>query len=461
MEREASELIHGYFDQTLSDDQAARLSIWIKESPENAKAFARVAMLHDRLQLEIAADSTELRRPAAESSSVGTHRRTWLAVAALAACFLGIVGFAAWRQREKNTSNRNTSNRVAIDPSDDISFASIARVVDVQWSDNRRFVQGERLDAERVSFASGVVRLQFDDGVEVTLEGPADYELIALGKTRLHTGLLSATVPPGAEGFRVDTPSARVIDLGTAFGIRLDDSGVAEVSVFDGLVDVVPHDSEETRRLKEGEAVRVSSSREIQRADFDIRPFEKLWPVSSGIAGSTGAFKFAPPWPRRLRLVTSDDHIFVVPEGYRQTLPESLDVNISRPGIYSQVSELTPETIPSNQQVRSFLLHFRPEQSGPGSRISGSITFDRPVLGLIVLQRELAASKKLFVPSGVDELRTQRQLELRGGAGGDSVQLSEDRRTVRLDLAVSRRFSDLVRVILDAGSIPPASDDQN
>ncbi|MCP4786438.1 MAG: FecR domain-containing protein, partial [Fuerstiella sp.] len=208
-------------------------------------------MLHDRLQLEIAAgiadDSTELHRPAAEPSSVGTHRRTWLAVAALAACFLGIVGFAAWRQRDANTNNR-----VAIDPSDDVSFASIARVVDVQWSDNRRFVQGERLDAGRVSFASGVVRLQFDDGVEVTLEGPADYELIALGKTRLHTGLLSATVPPGAEGFRVDTPSARVIDLGTAFGIRLDDSGVAEVSVFDGLVDVVPHDSEETRRLKEG-----------------------------------------------------------------------------------------------------------------------------------------------------------------------------------------------------------------
>ena len=42
------------------------------------------------------------------------------------------------------------------------------------------------------------------------------------------------TVPPGAEGFRVDTPSAQVVDLGTAFGIEQFADGTSKVSVFDG-----------------------------------------------------------------------------------------------------------------------------------------------------------------------------------------------------------------------------------
>ena len=65
-------------------------------------------------------------------------------------------------------------------------------------------------------------------------QGPAEYELVSISQTKLNSGLLSATVPPGSEGFEVTTPTARVVDLGTAFGVQLSDSGSSNVTVFDG-----------------------------------------------------------------------------------------------------------------------------------------------------------------------------------------------------------------------------------
>ena len=115
---------------------------------------------------------------------------------------------------------------------------------------------------------------------------------------KFESGLLTSTVPPGAEGFRVDTPTAQVIDLGTAFGIELGDNGVSHVSVFDGEVEVAVPKSATRQLLTEGEAVRVEQEN-IKPVDFDASVFDKIWPVSSGISRSTGAFRFAPPTGRQ------------------------------------------------------------------------------------------------------------------------------------------------------------------
>jgi hypothetical protein len=46
------DLISGYLDDTLSTDEQYRLTQWLKESPENARQFAQVMLLHDRLRGE-------------------------------------------------------------------------------------------------------------------------------------------------------------------------------------------------------------------------------------------------------------------------------------------------------------------------------------------------------------------------------------------------------------------------
>jgi hypothetical protein len=53
-------LIDGYFDETLSSDEHLELSQWIKADPQNARAFAQAALLHDRLRnlIELQTGST-------------------------------------------------------------------------------------------------------------------------------------------------------------------------------------------------------------------------------------------------------------------------------------------------------------------------------------------------------------------------------------------------------------------
>ena len=43
-------------------------------------------------------------------------------------------------------------------------------------------------------------------------------------------------MPRFARGYTILTPTAEVVDLGTEFGVDVDDSGASEVHVFDGDV---------------------------------------------------------------------------------------------------------------------------------------------------------------------------------------------------------------------------------
>lgn len=464
MNRKIADLINGYLDDVLAADEQCQLDAWIENDADHARQFAEAVLLHDRLRIQMAVPTlsaveakddqqkTTTRSP--EATLRGRKMRVYAVVASVAACLLIALGIANWlREHDKTVAEKS---------GDDNSFATIVQVADGRWDDGKSLSAGDRLSRQTLRLQSGIVHLQFDDGVEVTLQGPAQYELIAAGKTKLIAGLLMATVPPGAEGFQVDTPTAQVVDLGTAFGIELDDDGFAEVSVFDGEVEVTPASNSDKRLVHEGEAIRIAHSSNIENSDFDAAPFEKVWPISSGIVGSTGAFRFAPPWPRRLNLVQSDSEIFVLPEGYAQTLAEPIGVNVTLPGEYRVEAELTAGVLPAGTRVKSFLLQFKPvdqrdgepsppvDQLDPGDirRIVGDITFDRPVLGLIVRGDDLRASDGRFSERGGQVPQRGRALELFGTPRDDVITLSEDRRTVKLDLAAFGLFSDHVRVIV-------------
>ena len=452
MQRDINTLINGYLDDELTEVEHRELNDWIKADSEHATRFAQAVMLHDRLQWELnsVAGEDSIVEPVAVSDFAGPSRPASpvarrVVVAALAASVLVALGLFYGQSRRENPT---VTRSVAQSP-----FATIANLVDVQWDNGAILRRGERIGTRVIAIQSGVVRLRFDDGVEVTLQGPARYELVSPATTRLTAGLLTATVPPGAEGFRVETPTAEVIDLGTAFGVQLDEDGASHVSVFDGEVEVALPESGEKKMVGEGESVRVQAGQSIASVAFDAEDFEKIWPISSGIERSTGAFQFVPPWPRQLRFVLSDDTIFVKPEGYVTTLKVPLKVNISRPGKYRSREDLTPTEIPSGESVRSIILHYAPEELRPpprADRITGSIKFDRPVLGLIVLREELAASAQRFTLRKAGERQPRRQLEFREGPSGDVVRLSEDRHTVTLDLAAPHLTSDLVRIVVDA-----------
>jgi hypothetical protein len=120
---------------------------------------------------------------------------------------------------------------------------------------------GARLTAGRLRLAEGLARVVFDSGAEVTLEAPADLELVSPRRCVVHAGRLVARVPPPAIGFVVDTPTAVLKDLGTEFGVHVQDTGTADVQVFNGMVDVQQHGSPRIERVLAGKAVRVETDR--------------------------------------------------------------------------------------------------------------------------------------------------------------------------------------------------------
>jgi hypothetical protein len=112
--------------------------------------------------------------------------------------------------------------------------------------------EGARLGAGRLRLAEGIARITFDNGVTVTVEAPADLELVSGQRCVLHAGRLVAKVPPPAIGFVVDTPTAVLHDLGTEFGVNVRGEEGSDVQVFEGIVDVQHRGTGKTERMKTG-----------------------------------------------------------------------------------------------------------------------------------------------------------------------------------------------------------------
>jgi hypothetical protein len=75
------------------------------------------------------------------------------------------------------------------------------------------------------------------NGVTLTLEGPADLELLSIDRVHCRRGKLRTRVPRGAEGFIVSTPGSAVVDLGTEFGLNVAQDGKAHLMVFKGAAE--------------------------------------------------------------------------------------------------------------------------------------------------------------------------------------------------------------------------------
>src|SRR6185436_1902405 len=76
-------------------------------------------------------------------------------------------------------------------------------------------------------------------------------------------GTLAATVPPKAHGFAVSTPRARVVDLGTEFGVRVNVAGQTDVHVLQGEVTLAPTASSATTPTAQPTTVPAGSARRV------------------------------------------------------------------------------------------------------------------------------------------------------------------------------------------------------
>lgn len=151
------------------------------------------------------------------------------------------------------------------------SPTAVARVVRmhecVLANDSAPLAAGAKLYAKQpIHLVEGLVEAQFADGSNVILEAPCRFEAHSRREGFLRAGSLVAQVPKGAEGFAIVTPAARVVDLGTEFGVRVPEKGdAAEIQVFRGKVALATgrqasEGGGEPRRLAAGQAARVEKA---------------------------------------------------------------------------------------------------------------------------------------------------------------------------------------------------------
>jgi hypothetical protein len=137
--------------------------------------------------------------------------------------------------------------------------AVVARSVAAVWTDGP--AEDGIVANGAYHLREGLAELSFSSGVTMIVEAPAAFTVESVERVVLHSGTVTARVPQGAEGFTVDSPEARIIDLGTEFAVSIQPNGSTEVHVLEGEVEAVPHDQRVAQfRLKEAEAARIGSA---------------------------------------------------------------------------------------------------------------------------------------------------------------------------------------------------------
>jgi hypothetical protein len=322
------------------------------------------------------------------------------------------------------------------------------------------YTVGKAVEPGSLIISRGLVRLDFSNGARVTIEGPARAEVLDGKRMVLHRGVMTATIPESAVGFVVDTPSAHVVDLGTSFGVSVSDSGLTDVCVFDGEVEVSSPASMGTdapRLVREGQAIRASETT-IDSVAYETARFENAWPVNSGVLQTTGSMRFVSPGPDfHPGNYEDNEHIVVFPERRGFVPAETIRVDLIDPGEYAKSLYRDKPTLSPGRRLTSYLLQLDayPEGKNPNRRrsVRGQITFAKPIVGVITVDRLLKESEAIFGIPDVD-YPTARTIEPRPEGdqrlGFDTLILAADRRTLLIELQVSPGKLDQIRVLVEA-----------
>lgn len=147
------------------------------------------------------------------------------------------------------------------------TIATLSSCLDVQW-DGNALSPGKPLGHEAIRFQSGTVELLFYNGVHAVIEGPADLILSDRNQVFCRYGRFSVTVPKQGSGFEIQSRQWLVRDIGTQFCVEMNENA-ARVDVVRGVVEVeLPSDAEK-KTLTTLQGAAMSRNRPLERFTAD------------------------------------------------------------------------------------------------------------------------------------------------------------------------------------------------
>jgi hypothetical protein len=239
------------------------------EDDENGTPAAGAGSLSDAMilpaitQEEAAADSPVITRPLVTPSpaaprALPARRRSGVRryLYAAAVLFPLICGALIWQQLRPRPVGVLTAS------------------TDTQWEGTAPAV-GEALPAQRtLILKSGVATIGLRNQATLSVAGPAQIELNSATDVFLTLGKIVVDVPHQVSGFSVRTHDAKVVDLGTEFGVSVNEEGSSEVHVLAGRVAVSgPAAGASQQIVAAGSACRVDESGRNQAVPLDVSRF--------------------------------------------------------------------------------------------------------------------------------------------------------------------------------------------
>lgn len=229
-------------NETANEQEISAMEQEIMSDPEALKLYQDLSLHHRFLNTSKARDAVETTqaRKASKLRAVITSITAYTAVAATVV--LGIILFS----QPKNSELAGAT----IDETTVVNYATITATSLAQWGQCSLPTQVNKdLTSGSLELLHGTATLSFRSGAVVTLEAPAEIEIISEMKAFVRHGRVVADIPESAIGFRLDTPDMEVKDLGTVFAVSVDRGrGKSQVDVIDGEVEIY-HQASQDRKL--------------------------------------------------------------------------------------------------------------------------------------------------------------------------------------------------------------------
>lgn len=292
---------------------------------------------------------------------------------------------------------------------------------------------------------SGVVSMRLSGGGELTVEGPARFEVGADASTEVHAGIALARATKDDDGIALRSRGLHVSDSARLIGIDARAEGATEAIVFNGDGGICLDGSGKCRDLSEFEAVKADHLRDrLVDVPYNPRAFSKAWAMVAGVENNLGPVRIELPGSiiSAAGGVEGEVQVFVENESFRPV--GGVEVDRVAVGAFAMAEPNPGQALEASGELRSYLLQLTPTdgKEADGS-VETSLTFDHPVVGVIFSSERLESSDAT-VGSAVSVVKEKRGLD----SGEDEILLSEDRRTLNLRFHGGSERAEQVRVLV-------------
>ncbi len=332
------------------------------------------------------------------------------------------------------------------------SVASVGAVVkstdDARWGDGTQPDQEGRMLPGVYELSRGIVSMRLSGGADLTVQGPARFEISPDATAEVLSGIALAKASDGDTGVRLRSRGLSISKTTQFVGIDARDTDRTEAIVLGGGAGVCLTTSGKCRALSEFEAVQVDHFRDkLVDVPYNPRAFSKAWAMVAGVEDNLGPVRVELPGLINASIGEESGDLRVVLENESFRLSDELQVDSLPNGSFAVAEANHGASLAPDSELRSYLLQVpSKERSGRdnGERET-SLTFDHPIVGIIFSQDRLESSDAVV---GATSIREQGLIGRGLTSGEDEILLSEDRRTINLRLRGDGEMAEQVRVIV-------------